>query len=367
MGNLKVNPINTDFSSQDYSEMAQSRNTDVKDFYTVDVVSTDSPVGSETRHTPDFDKWHGYYRTIPELRTVINKLASWTYGRGIKANPKNREKLKKIKGWGKDSSRTVLKNQWRTALICGDSFAHIVQDKQKRMTNLKPLNPGTITIIIDSSGIITRYEQWINSKLANTFNPDEIFHLSYERIADEGHGIPFAECLEYLIKSRNEALEDLRILYHRNIKPINWIEVDTEDETELALIQSKVDTAYKKTENIVIPKGVISDIKQQATAHYSTLDSLPYIKFLIRLFITSCGVPEVVMGWGEETTEASANVIYLAFQQEIEDMQLYNEEMIEMQLGIEIELEFPASLEQKVKENERKKGRGTSLDPSKDG
>lgn len=367
MGNLKVEPINTDFSSQAYSEMAQSRNTNITDGYTVDVVSTDSPSGSETRHTPDFDKWHGFYRTIPELRTVINKLASWTFGRGIKSDKKNKEKLKKIKGWGKDSPRGVLKNQWRVAMICGDSFAHIITDKQKRMTNLKPLNAGTITIVCNSEGIIVRYEQIINQKKVNEFSPEEIYHLSYERIGDEIHGIPFAECLEFMIKARNEALEDVRVLYHRNVKPIKWIEVDTEDETELANIQSKVNNAYKKTENIILPKGVIGEIKQDAVGQYSTLDSIPYIKFLIRLFITSCGVPEIIMGWGEETTEAASNIIYLAFQQEIEDMQQYNEEMIELQLGIELELEFPASLEEKVKENNSKRGKGTTTEPGKDG
>ena len=367
MGNLKVKPINTDFSSQNYSEMNQSRNTNIKDGYTVDSFSIDSPRGAETRWTPAFDRWNGYYRIIPELKTVINKLASWTFGRGIKADKKNKDKLKKIRGWGKDSPRIILKNQWRVAMICGDSFAQIMKDSQGRIVNIKPLNPGTITIVMNSEGILTRYEQWINSTKVNTFDVDEIYHLSYERTADEGHGIPFAECLEYLIKSRNEALEDLRILYHRNIKPIKWIEVDTEDEMELANIQAKVNKAYKKTENIIIPKGVISEIKQDAVGQYSTLDSIPYLKFLIRLFVTSSGVAEIIMGWGENTTEASANLVYLAFQQEIEDMQLYNEEMADLQLNITFELEFPASLEEKIKQNYSKRGTGTSLNPKKNG
>ena len=48
-------------------------------------------------------------------------------------------------------------------------------------------------------------------------------------------------------------------------------------------------------------------------------------------------------------------------------MQLYNEEQILSQLNIDIELEFPASLEEKVKENNSKRGEGTSMDPKKDG
>lgn len=314
--------------------------------------------------TPDWTKWHGYYRQIPELRTVINKLASWTFGRGIKADKKNKEKLKKIKGHGKDSSRLVLKNQWRTALICGDSFAHIITDKSGRVTNLKPLNPGKCGIVSNEFGIIIGYSYDGQDKM---YSPDEIYHLSYERIANEIHGIPFVEALEELVVSRNEAMSDLRVLYHRNIKPIQFFEVETEDETKLNSIENTINNAYKKSENVVIPSGVVKEIKKSSTAQYSTLDSLPYIKFLVREFVTACGMPEIIMGWAENASEASANIVYLSFQQEIEDMQLYNQEMVELQLNIIIDLEFPASLEDKIKQNKDKKGSGTSLDPSKDG
>ena len=67
-------------------------------------------------------------------------------------------------------------------------------------------------------------------------------------------------------------------------------------------------------------------------------------------------MPEIVMGWGEQTTEASANIIYLSYQQEIEDMQLYNQEMILIQLNITINLEFPASIETSLQRDQKKDG-----------
>jgi hypothetical protein len=318
--------------------------------------STDSGDTNGTGYIPNFKKWHGYYRQIPELRATINKLASWTFGRGIKGGE---EQLKLIKGFGKDSARSVLKNQWRSALICGDSFAHILPGG-----NVKPLNPDKIAILANRQGIIIGYAQEGREKI---YSPAEIFHLSYERIADEIHGIPFPEALEELIKSRNEGIADLRILYHRNIKPIQFFEVETDDISKLSSVESTINEAYKKSENVVIPAGVVKEIKRSATANYGTIDSLPYIKFLVRQFVTSCGMPEVIMGWGEETTEASASIIYLAFQQEIEDMQQYIQEQVEAQLGIKIDLEFPASLEQSLQANEQKRGIGTSTEPGKDG
>jgi hypothetical protein len=352
----------------DVSSQTRDNVTAKSDFYSVDTKDTDSPsTENETEWTPNWTKWHGYYRAIPELRAVINKLASWTFGRGIKADKKNKDKLDKIKGNGKASPRGVLKNQWRAALICGDSFAEIVKDTQGRITNLKPINSGTIKVVYDKYGIINRYEQTTSGAV---FKPNEIYHLSYEPIGDETHGIPFPEALETLINSRNEALEDLRVLYHRNIKPIQFFEVETDDTTKLNSIETTINSAYKKSENVILAAGILKEIKNTSTPTYSNLDSLNYIKFLVRIFVSACGVPEVVMGWGEETTEASSKIIYLSYQQEIEDMQLYNQEMAEIQLGITFNLEFPASIETELKNDEKKDAgqiKEMNTNPEKDG
>jgi hypothetical protein len=335
--------------------------------FSVSYQDTDGTEVRGTGYIPNFKKWHGYYRQIPELRAVINKLASWTFGRGIQADKKNKDKLDKIKGSGKDSARSVLKNVWRCSLICGDGFAHIIKDKQGRITNLKPLNPDKIMILANEKGIIIGYYYYTTNKI---YSEDKIYHLSYERIADEIHGIPFVEALEELIISRNEAIADLRILYHRTIKPIQFFEVETDDTTKLNSIEATINDAYKKSENIVIPSGVVKEIKNSSIPQYGSLDSLNYIKFLVRQFVTACGVPEVVMGWGSETTEASSKIIYLAFQQEIEDMQLYNQEQSLGQLNIEINLEFPASIETELKNDEKKDAgqiKEMNTNPEKDG
>ena len=327
--------------------------------FEVDSQDTDGPADQkETYYIPSFAKWNGYYRTIPELRSVINKFTSWTFGRGIKADKKNKAKLDKIRGIGKDSPRSVLKNCWKVALICGDSFAHIIKDKQGRQTNLKPLNPGKIAIVANAQGIIIAYEQDLGDGKAMRYDIDEIYHLSYEREADEIHGIPFPEALETLIQSRNEAIGDLRILYHRTVKPIIIYEAETDDTTKLNSLEATVNKAFKKSESIVLPSGVIKEIKRASSPIFSTgeVNSLAYIKFLVRLFVTSCGMPEVVMGWGEQTTEASANIIYLAYQQEIEDMQLYNQEAADIQLNIIFNLEFPASIETMLQRDKAKDG-----------
>ena len=333
----------TDFSNQGTEFEVTSQDTDGSEI-------------KETFYIPQFARWNGSYRQIPELRSVINKFASWTFGRGIKADDKNKKKLDKIRGIGRESARSVLKNCWRVALICGDSFAHKIMDAQGRMTNVKPLNAGKVAIVANAQGIIVGFEQSLGDQKTIRYEVEEIYHLSYEREADEIHGIPFPEALTELIISRNEAIGDLRILYHRTVKPILFYEAETDDTTKLNSLEAVINNAFKKSESIVIAKGVVGEIKRSSSPQFSTNDinSLAYIKFLVRLFVTSVGMPEVVMGWGENTTEASSNIIYLAFQQEIEDMQLYNQEAAEIQLGITFNLEFPASIETMLQRDQQK-------------
>jgi len=335
--------------------------------YSVSFQDTDGAEINGTAYTPAFSKWHGYYRKIPEGRAVINKFASWTFGRAIKADEKNQAKLDKIKGFGKDTARGVLKNQWKVAMICGDSFAHEVRDAQGRLTNLKPLNPGKVAIIANSEGIIMGYELQGREQL---YMPDEIFHLSYERTADEIHGIPFFEALEEMILARNEGLGDLRELYHKNVFPTDIYEAETDDTLKLTAITATLNNAFKKKEHVVIPAGVFKEIKKVSTGQYATLDSLEYIKFLIRTFVTACGMPEIVMGWGAETTEASSKIIIVAYEQEIWDMKLYNEEQAKEQLGIEYKIEpAPSIMDDLQKDKQKDSGqiKEKNVNPKKDG
>ena len=69
--------------------------------FTVESKDTEGASVKETYYIPDFPKWNGYYRIIAELRSVINKFGSWTFGRGIQADPKNKKKLDKIRGIGR--------------------------------------------------------------------------------------------------------------------------------------------------------------------------------------------------------------------------------------------------------------------------
>lgn len=343
------------------------KSTAHKDFYKVVLKDTDGSSGTEYRYTPKWTTWHGYYRSHEVFAAMVDKLASWTIGRGIKfKNKESEETASKIKGIGKDTFTSLLKNAIRVALICGDSFGEIIRGNgflgltKGKLINLKPLNPGTITTVVDEFNMLKMYEQIsnVNNKrmVVNEFVPEKIFHLDFGRIADEVHGVPFAEKIEGVLKAEKEAFLQTKVLMKRHVQPVLLISTGTDDEAEVARLKTKVDNAYRDTENVFVPEDTIKKIESISTPQFSTIDPIPWMKLLKRDLVTAGGVPEVVMGWGEETTEASSQVIYLAFEQTISDLQIAVEEQVKAQLGLEIELEFPASLEEIMKKNEKKDG-----------
>jgi hypothetical protein len=348
------------------AELTDMRNVDQTGDSATDfrrTVPTEVQSTPGVRHYPNWSKWFGYYKNIPDVQAVVNKLAAWTVGRGYEVPEKSflekftrkpsrtKEILERISGCGVDTFNTILKNQLRAAFICGDSFAEIVRNKRQEFINLKPINPGSIVIKSNARGVIIGYEQIVipygegglHQPKTIKFPPGRIFHLSWNRLGDEPHGRSIMEPLEDVIDSKNEAMKDMRIVFHRYVKPLVVSEVDTDDETEIKAFREKLDRAVRYMENMVIPMGT-ARMDRISIPQYSTLDPLPWLKLLQIYFITAAGVPEIILGHGGSTTEASAKILYLSFQQTVEDIQLWVEEQCRKQLKIEIELNFPENI-----------------------
>jgi|TARA_Y100000296_G_scaffold17864_1_gene21122 hypothetical protein len=350
----------TDIGSTDYGDMTNT----VTDF-SVDAVTTDGP--GEQKETewinPNWPQQLGYYKAIPEMQATVDAKAVWTVGKGFKAPELTELKLLTIKGFGVDSFNSILSNMIRTYQIGGDAFAEIIRDKRGELMNLKPLDPGVMKIIANRQGLIIRYEQVAKKKGKDKkFKPEDIFHLSRNRLADEIHGNALTDPVEDIILMRNEAMADQKQLMHRNVVPRVIWKVDTDDATEIAAFKAKADAAVEYGENIFVPKGVVEH-EILSVAPNATLNPLPWIQMLSKYFYQATGVPEIIVGGSQEITEASSKILYLAFQQMIEGEQLYIEEQVLSQLNLEINLEFPASLENELLSDQKKDG-PVNMDPS---
>lgn len=344
----------TDIGSADSSNLTNA----MTDF---SVASQETDAATDTKETVwDNTKWSqylGYYKEIPELGAAIDAKATWTVGKGFNADETTTMLLDTINGWGKDTFNTIIENMIRTYNIGGDAFCEIIRDEDDVLINLKPLDPGTVRIIVNKQGIIERYEQKTKAKGSTnkSFRPEEIFHLARNRVADEIHGVSIIERLENIILMRNEAMDDWKRVLHRNVDPMMIYHLDTDDDNKIAQFKAKVDAAKGKGENMYIPKDAVVP-EQLSLAPNAALNPIAWISELNNYFFQATGVPQIIVGGTGGITEAAVKIAYLAFQQTIEEEQLFIEEEVLSQLDLEIELEFPATIENELISDKEKDG-----------
>ena len=326
------------------------------DTVTAPASTTDGASGSgETRLTnTDWSKWYGYYIQIPEVKTAIDMRAIWTIGKGFRADSRVTVILDHLTGWGTDTFNSILKNMIVTRRIGGDAFAEIIRDPETdNLINLKPLDPGSMTIVTNEKGIIIRYEQEAKGSKTVKFKPEEIFHLTNKRVADEIHGVSDIEAIENIIAASNESFADVKELQHRYVRPRFVVNLDTDDQSKINSFITKFDSTVNKGENIFVPKGTVEPDVLSVPSN-ATLNPMPWRAHLRDYFFQVVGIPQNILGISGECIESTAKIAYLAFQQSVADEQLDIEEQIWNQLFLRIELEFPASLQNELISDDNK-------------
>jgi hypothetical protein len=350
MGNFKVD-------SATYSNLSN-----VLEDVTVSTRNTDGATNQdETEYiNANWSKWFGYYTYLPEVKTAIDMRAIWTIGNGYSSDIDTTVILDHISGWGNDTFNSILKNMIVVKRIGGDAFAEIIRDPDSGvLINLKPLDPGSIKIIVDKKGILKRYEQINkvskNKEIIATFKPEEILHFCNKRVADQIHGVSDIEAIQEIILANAESFVDMKKVMHRFVKPMHKFILDTDEQTKIDALVVKFDAAVNKGENIYIPKGTVEQELISIPSN-ATLNPLPWREHLRNYFYQVVGIPQIIMGGSSEFSESASKISYLAFEQSVDDEQNDIEAQIWNQLQLKIELSFPASLRNEMLSDEAKDG-----------
>ena len=299
----------------------------------------------------NWSEYLGYYKTIPELKKAVDALAMWTVGKGYKADSMTEAMLSRINGWGEDSIQNIFWNMIVVKKINGDSYAEIIRNDRGTLINLKPLNPFNMRIVINRKGIIARYEEYDpnEKKTRRKFMPNEILHLSNDRLANEIHGTSVVEACKWVINARNEAMTDWRKVLHRNLAGVRIIYVDEDDTAKLAVLKTQWKDAIDRGEVLILPKGTVEIPNIPPPANPEN-----WIRYLGNFFYEAVGVPKVVIGGSQEYTEASSKVGYLTFEQPYMTEQRLLEQDLWQQAAIRLEFVRPVSLKEAVAESEKK-------------
>ncbi len=334
-----------------------------KDF-SVASQTTDSPENVTTWHNENWSKYLGYYKDekTPEITAIIDAMASWTIGKGFKADEETTLILDTIRGNGFDTFNSILENAMRVMQVGGNFYAEIIRDDEENLINLKVMDPSTIRHDFDNFGMFSGFTQIsrIKGEKDRPLRTDQVFYLPRNRIADEMHGTGIIEKLKLILDMKNEAMADNRIIAHRYAYPRWIVHLDTDDTTEIGAFKTKMDKANANGENLYVPKDVVVP-ELMSVAENAKINLLPWINYLDNLFYQVGKVPKIVVGGSSEFTEKASSIVYLAFQQTVEEEQLFIEEQVLAQLNLVIELVFPVSLENELLSDEKKDQEPTTV------
>ena len=328
--------------------------------YSVTSQNLDSPGDMQTETWYDFPnsgEYLGYYKTIPELKKAIDALAIWTVGKGVQTDTQTKILLENLTGWGEDTFQSITENLIIQKKVFGDAFAEIIRGEDGIILNY----PGDMRVVVDNKGIIKRYEQRVGKGKGKptVFKPEEILHLSNDRIGNEIHGTSVIEVCKWIIDARNEAMTDYRKVLHRNVVPVRIIEIDTDNTAKRNALITEYQDAIKKGEVLVIPKGTV-DIKD---APVSIQNPIEWIRYLENFFYQAVGIPRVIAS-AEGFSEASSKVGYLTFEPVYTREQTLLEEDIWNQMAYRVKFNRPPSLHGLMEETEEKNVGQVGIEPS---
>jgi len=335
----------------DISKATTSNMENVVENYEVAALNTDGISQlTETKYTNTMWSTHwGYFNTHPELKSAILMKAIWDVGKGFETDAYTKVILDHITGMGKDTFEDILFNMDVCRYVGRDSFAEIMRDEGGTLINLKPLDPGSIRMIFNSKGILIRYEQFnklAKGQVLHKFKPNEIFHLSNNRLADQIHGISVIESLDGTLLAEMESFTDTKQLMHRQVKPFIIFKLKTDDTTKIDELVSKIDVLRNKGEDLYIPddEDILSYEVVQVNPSAMILN---WRTEVTNKFYRALGLPLILFG-SANSTESGGKMEYFAHEQVFEHSQRYLEKQIWNQLHLKINLIPPQSMAQNL-------------------
>ncbi len=350
----------------DITQTTQTDMTSVVTDYSVDTAITDG--AGEQKETefsyPDYSKWLGYYKK-EMIKKPIDNFATWVLGLGYTCElSRDQVILDNITGWGEDGFLDVLWNLLVIKKVNGDSFAHIIRNKEiGTLINLKPLPIEAMKTIVGADGIIIRYEQMskVKGKTPRKYEPNEILHLVNDRIADECRGVSVIEVCEWAILAMKETLTDWKRISHRTT--IRVLYVDINDKTRLANLKSDYAEAMKTGELLILPVD-----RKDASFEDLTLPPVEAfftaIRYYESLIYKAVGFPKSLTGDAEGIPESGGKMAYQ------NHMPIYNREVTTLeadfwnQVGIKINFNRQESLTDSLQNQESKNNAQTGFQPS---
>ena len=350
----------TDIASAQASDMTNV----VKDVTVATATTEGAGEQKETRwNNSDWTKYWGYFSDIPDLKSAMLMKAAWIVGKGYTTDEATQVKLNNLHGWGKDTFEDIIFNMEVIKRVGGDAYAQIIRNQETgTLINLKPLDPGAMVHVVGADGLLLRYEQnsKVKGKKPKKFRPQEILHLSHNRLADQIHGISDIKACEETILADNESFEDVKKIMHRQARPMIMFKLGTDDTTKINAFVEKMDKAVNKGENIYIPSDKDSVDFEVIQVNVGT-SVFEWRNDMRNRFYRTIGLPQIIPGASGQSTESESKAILAAYEVLVEIDQKKLERQLWEQLAVKLDFNPPGIMAEQLQTDERKDGNGMAL------
>ena len=300
----------------------------------------------------------GYYKTIPEIFSAANAMATWAFGAGWSTEDiLLKQELNHVKGMGKDTFAKLIWNHEVVKLIVGDAFIE-VKRKEDKIINMITISPERVRVVFNKEGMIKRYDTWSGSEW-RAIKKEDMLHSQNKRIGDELHGTSQIQAVKFAIDARNEALSDERIIKHRD-KALGIAYYETDKAGKILYANQQIEKAVKNGEMVGLPKDTV---KIEPYPSRSSEDRTAWIAYLENFIYQVIGIPRSIVT-SDGTSEVGGKMGNVNFEPTYAKERIDMEDDLWVQQAIKIKFEKQASLGGLVQETMAKNSGQTAIQPN---
>jgi len=261
------------------------------------------------------------YKVVPLVQAAINYTADLAVGTGYKLISEDKEQLKLVDEFLQDQNITLIAHQiCRHMLTYGNAFTEIV-GIGKNLTELRVLHPKAMDVSVDNSGNPVGYIQDLGYGKQISFDLEEMAHFKWNVIGDNVMGSSTIEAIRGVLNIKLKMEQTLNLITRRYAAPqiLYQFGNDNVSPTDDQITQFKNDLDKHHPEmDFVVPWWIDAKAINPIQNRIGVEEFLKHIENQV---IAGLQVPEVALGRGQNSTEATAKVQQAIFDRRVKALQ----------------------------------------------
>ncbi len=267
------------------------------------------------------EKYEEIYKKVPLVQAAINYTADLAVGTGYNLISEDASAKMEVYEVLEQQDFGLLSHRLtRHLLVYGNAYVEIVRLGDK-IVELKLLHPKDMKVITNDTGEVQGYEQVLGMGKNIKFTPDEIAHFKWNVIGDELYGTSAIESVVEAINVKLQMEHDLRLISHRYAAPqIQYAIGNGEEpatEEQITEFESQLDNQTPEMDLVTSHLVNVKDIRPIS----GSIGVEEFLKHIENQVIAGLQVPEVALGRGQNSTEATAKVQLGIFDRRVKAIQ----------------------------------------------